>query len=87
MNIQTKFKKTCETEFGSKVENSRDNFKEESTKYFNAKLSKMLFHENLKELIFDDVLTVFDAICLYPGAMYDEKSVYPKRESEFVFKL
>ena len=28
----------------------------------------------------------FDATCLYPSAMYNEKSVYPKIESGFAFK-
>ena len=26
----------------------------------------------------------FDATCLYPSAMWDEKSVYPKKETGFV---
>ena len=30
---------------------------------------------------------VFDATSLYPSAMWDEKSVYPKIETEFAFKL
>ena len=29
----------------------------------------------------------FDATNLYPSAMYDENSVYPKIESGFAFKL
>ena len=28
----------------------------------------------------------FDATSLYPSAMYDEKSVYPKIENGFAFK-
>ena len=28
----------------------------------------------------------FDATCLYPSAMYNEKSVSPKLESDFAFK-
>ena len=28
----------------------------------------------------------FDATSLYPSAMWDEKSVYPKAESGYVFK-
>ena len=28
----------------------------------------------------------FDATSLYPSAMWDEKSVYPKIESAFAFK-
>ena len=46
-------------------------------------ISKKLILSWKKE--FDDLLMAFDATSLYPSAMYDESSTYPKIETGFAF--
>ena len=43
-------------------------------------------HKKLSKLDSNKTEMDFDATSLYPSAMWDEKSVYPKIESEFAFK-
>ena len=58
----------------------------EKTDYTNNKLNKLPIHENLQKLNLNDVMIYFDATSLYPSAMWDENSVYPKIESVLAFK-
>ena len=41
--------------------------------------------KKLQTLIRDDLLVAFDSTSLYPSAMYDETSVYPKIETVYAF--
>ena len=59
----------------------------EKSEHFNEKLSKLTIHEILQKLNLNKVMMDFDATSLYPSAMYDENSVYPKKDSGFAFKL
>ena len=43
-------------------------------------------YRKLQKLNLNDVMMVFDATSLYPSAMWDENSVYPKIETGFAFK-
>ena len=52
----------------------------ERTKHTNKKLNKLTIHKSLQKLNLNDVMMDFDATSLYPSAMWDEKSVYPKIE-------
>ena len=42
-------------------------------------------HIILREFTLTDVLIYFDAISLYPSAMWDEQPVYPKIETGYAF--
>ena len=44
------------------------------------------YTKNYKKLDVNDVMMDFDATSLYPSAMWDEKSVYPRIETGFAFK-
>ena len=82
-----KQRKTIEDEFDSLFRDYRDNDEEERTKHINKELDKLSTHTNLQKLNLNDVLMKFDATSLYPSATWDEKSVYPKIERGFAFKL
>ena len=43
-------------------------------------------HKELSKLDSNKTLMDYDATSLYPSAMWDEKSVYPKLETGFAFK-
>ena len=75
MKLQTKIIKG---EYDSQFKDYKDVNQVEKAKFVNYKLSKLPIHEKLKILNLDNVMIDFDATSLYPSAMYDEKSVYPK---------
>ena len=81
-----KQRKIIENEYDSKFKDYRDNDEEEKTEHINKELNKLPIHKKLQKLDHNDVMMDFDATSLYPSAMWDEKSVYPKIESGFAFK-
>ena len=56
------------------------------TKHINKELNKLPIHKKLQKPNPNDVMMDFDAISLYPSAMWDENLVYPKVETGFAFK-
>ena len=82
-----KQRKIMEDEYDSKFKDYRDIDEEERTEHINKELNKLPIHKKLQKLDVDDVMMDFDATSLYPSAMWDEKSVYPKIETGFAFKL
>ena len=48
-------------------------------------LSKLPIHMNLRELTLKDLLMDYDATSLYPSAMLDDNSTYPKRGTGYAF--
>ena len=78
--------KIIEGEYDSKLKDYRDIVEEERTEHINKELHKILIHKKLQKLNLNDVMMDFDATSLYPSAMWDEKSVYPKIGSGFAFK-
>ena len=78
--------KIIENEYDSKFKNYRDIDEEERTENINKELNKLPIHKKLQKLNLNDVMMDFDATSLYPSAMWDENSVYPKTESGFAFK-
>ena len=53
--------------------------------YINKNLGEFPIHKLLQELSSYDLLWVFDAVSLYPSAMSDPKSIYPRIESGYAF--
>ena len=64
----------------------RDNDEEERTEHINKELDKLPIHKKLQKLDLNDVMMDFDATSLYPSAMWDKSSVYPKIQNGFAFK-
>ena len=79
-------RKILEDEYDSQFNEYRDNDEEERTEHFNKELNKFPIHKKLQKLNQNDVMMDFDATSLYPSAMWDENSVYPKIETGFAFK-
>ena len=84
--VLSKFEKQNAKEFDSKYDDYGDIHQKEKTDYINKKLIMLPFHEELSKLDLNWTRMEYDATSLYPSAMWDEKSVYPKRETGFAFK-
>ena len=81
-----KYEKQYGKEFDSRYDDYRDNKEKEKTDYINKKLNKLAIHKKLSKLYSYKTQMDFDATSLYPSAMWDQNSVYPKKETGFVFK-
>ena len=49
-------------------------------------MSQRPIHQLIKQIKSDELLWHFDANSLYPSAMWDENSIYPRIETRFAFK-
>ena len=81
-----KHRKIIEDENDSKFDDYRGINQEDKQEHINKKLNEISIHRKLRKLNLNDVTMHFDATSLYPSAMWDEKSVYPKIETGFAFK-
>ena len=79
-------KKIIEDEYDSKFKDYGDIDVEERIEHINKELNKLPIHKKLQKLNHNDVMMDFDATSLYPSAMWDQNSVYPKIETGFAFK-
>ena len=74
-------------EIDSKYKDYRDIRQKEKTDFFNEKLNILPIHKELSKLDSNKTQMDFDATSLYPSAMWDENSGYPKIETGFAFEL
>ena len=81
-----KYEKQYAKEFNSKYDEYRDINEKEKTDFINKKLNMLTIHKELSKLDSNKTQMDFDATSLYPSAMWDENSVYPKTETGFAFK-
>ena len=58
---------------------------EEMENYINEKLGKLPIHQILKQICLNGLFWDFDAVSLYPSAMLDEKSIYPRIKTDYAF--
>ena len=79
-------RKIIKDEYDSQYKDYRDNDEEERTEHINKELNKLPIHKKLQKLSLNDVMMDFDATSVYPSAMWDKNSVYPKIETGFAFK-
>ena len=63
----------------------RDEVVEEKEKYIIEKLSQLPIHQLIKQTKLDELLWDFDAVSLYPSAMWDENSIYTRFETGYAF--
>ena len=85
MNYKNKLLKFIEEEHESKFNNYHDIDEEKMNNHINEKLGEFQIHKFLQELSLNDLICDFDAVILYPSAMSDENSFYPRIETGFVF--
>ena len=73
--------------FEKEYEDQSIDFRNENVeKYINEKLSNLRLHKIIKRTELIHLLWDFDAVSLYPSAMWDPKSIYPKTETGYAFK-
>ena len=85
MEFKNKHFKIFEKEYEDQFNACRDENVEEKEKYINEKLSNLRLHKILKRIQLIHLLWDFDAVSLYPSAMWDEKSIYPRIETGYAF--
>ena len=86
LKFLSKYEKQYGKEFDSRYDDYRDINEKEKTDYMNKKLYKLPIHKKLSKLDSNKTQMDFDATSLYPSAMWDYNSIYPKIETGFAFK-
>ena len=75
--------------YGKGYESKFDDYKienvDEKEKYINEKLSKLPLHQLIKQIKIDELLWYFNAVSIYPSAIWDEKSIYLRIETGYAF--
>ena len=74
-----------EKEYEAQFDDYRDENEEDKEKYINKKLGDLTLHKLIQKIELVHLLWDFDAVSLYPSAMWDEKSIYPKIETGYAF--
>ena len=77
MEYKNKYFKIFEKEYEDQFDDYRDENFEEKEKCINEKLGNLRLHKIIKRIELIHLLWDFDALSLYPIAMWDEKSIYP----------
>ena len=58
---------------------------DDKEKYINEKLGNLRIHKLLNQIELNHLLWDFDAVSLYPSAMWDENSIYPRIETGYAY--
>ena len=74
-----------EKEYEARFDDYRDENEEDKEKYINKKLGDLTIHKLIQKIELIHLLWDFDAVSLYPSAMWDEKSIYPRIETGYAF--
>ena len=85
MEYKNKHFKIFEREYEDQFDDYRDENVEEKENYINEKLSNLRLSKIIKQIELIELLWDFDAVSLYPSAMWDEKSIYPRIETGYAF--
>ena len=85
MEYKNKHFKIFEKEYEAQFDDYTDEDVEEKEKYINEKLSELRLHKIIKRIELIHLLWDFDAVSLYPSAMWDEKSIYPRIETGYAY--
>ena len=86
MIYKNKHFKVFEKEYEDQFNDYRDENVEDKEKYINEKISNLRLHKIIKRIELIHVMWDFDAVSLYPSAMWDPKSLYPKIETGYAFE-
>ena len=82
---KNKHYKIFEKEYESQFDYYKNENVEEKEKNINGKLSELRLHKIIKRIELIHLLWDFDAVSLYPSAMWDEKSIYPRIETGYAY--
>ena len=83
LNYKNKHLKSYEKEYESKFNDYRNENIKEKENYIYEKLSQLPIHQLTKQKKIGEVLWDFDAVSLYPSAMWDRKGIYPGIETGY----
>ena len=86
MEYKNKHFKIFEKEYEDQFNDHRDENIEEKEKNINVKLCNLRLHKIIKRIEMIHLLWDFDAVSLYPIAMWDKNSIYPKIETGYAFE-
>ena len=84
LRYKKKYYEIFEKQYESKFDDCRDEDVDEKEKYINEKLGNLRLHKFIQRIELIHLLWDFDAVSLYPSAMWDEKSIYPRIETGYV---
>ena len=70
--------------YESKFNDYRDIDEEEKNNNINKKIGGFPIHKLLEQLSLNDLLWGFDSVSLYPSAMSDPESIYPRIETGYI---
>ena len=85
MEYKNKLFKIFEKEYENQFNDYRHENVEEKEKYINERLSNLRLHEILKRIELIHLLWDFDAVSLYPSAVWDDNSIYPRIETGYAY--
>ena len=85
MNYKKKPYDIIEKEYENQFNDYRDEDVGEREKFINENLSKLPIHQLIKQIKLDELFWDFDAVSLYPSAMWDESSIYLRIETGYGF--
>ena len=85
MEYKNKYFKIFEKEYESQFNDYRDEDIEEKEKYINKKLGNLRLHKLIQRIELIHLLWDFDAVSLYPSAMWYENSIYPRIETGYAY--
>ena len=85
LKYKKKYYDIYEKEYENQFSDYRDEDEDEKEKYINEKLGNLTTHKLLKQIEIVHFLWDFDAVSLYPSAMWDVKSIYPRIETGYAF--
>ena len=86
MKYKNEHFKIFEKEYENQFSDYRNENIEEKEKYINEKLSDLPIHYLIKQVKIIELLWDFDCVSLYPSAMWDKNSIYPKIETGYAFE-
>ena len=85
MQYKNKRFKIFEKEYEDHFNDYKHENVEEKEKYINGSLSNLRLHKLMKQIELVHLLWDFDAVSLYPSAMWDENSIFPRIETGYAF--
>ena len=86
MEYKNKHFKVLEKEYEDQLHDCRDENVEDKDKYINEKLGEPPIHQLISQLKKTELLWDFDCVSLYPSAMWDRDSMYPKIENGYALE-
>ena len=85
MRYKKKHYEIFEKEYENQFNDYRHENGEDKENYNNKKLGDLRLHKLLKQIELPHLFWDFDAVSLYPSAMWDEKSIFPRIQTGYAY--